>query len=151
MIYYGDEVGLPGYGDPDNRQALWWNGVDTQNTTVNAVADSIAEGPSRVLRAVAALSLARSNHPALRTPNQIEWWDGGPGLYATAHRTDNDQAIVVINRTADEQWLDNGLAFAALDAQSWRNVLTEEVITADGDRLLFSIPPYSSQVWVPSE
>ena len=149
MIYYGDEVGLPGYGDPDNRQALWWNGVDIKNTTVADVADSIDHDPSRVLKAVAALAAARAEHPALRTSNQIEWWDGGPGLYATAHTADGDQAIVVINRTANEQWLDNGIAFAGLDAQSWREVMTDQTITTDGDRLLFSIPPYTSQVWVP--
>ena len=151
MIYYGDEMGLPGYGDPDNRQALWWNGIDVQNTSVDAVASTIAEGPSRVLHSVAALSHARAEHPALRTANQVEWWDGGPGLYATAHRTDDDQAIVVINRTNTEQWLDNGLSFAELNATSWRDVLTGNVMTTDGERLQFSIPPFTAQVWVPSE
>jgi len=151
MIYYGDEAGLPGYGDPDNRQALWWNGIDTMDTTVTQVAASLNSGPARVLEAVAALTTVRSQHPALRTSNQIEWWNGGPGLYATAHSADGDQAIVVINRTWEEQWLDNGIAFAGLDASVWRDALSGQTITNDGDRLVFSIPPFTSQVWVPSE
>jgi glycosidase len=26
LIYYGDEIGLPGAGDPDNRRMMAWNG-----------------------------------------------------------------------------------------------------------------------------
>ena len=26
LIYYGDEIGLPGAGDPDNRRLMQWSG-----------------------------------------------------------------------------------------------------------------------------
>src|SRR5262249_26820972 len=28
LIYYGDEIGLPGAGDPDNRRFMQWQGYD---------------------------------------------------------------------------------------------------------------------------
>ena len=27
LIYYGDEIGLPGAGDPDNRRMMQWTGL----------------------------------------------------------------------------------------------------------------------------
>ena len=147
MIYYGDEFGLPGYGDPDNRQPLSWHGVDITQSVTQVLA-GLAEGPALVLEAVSRLSRARATHPALRRGDRVEWWNGGDGLYATAHLEGEDEAIVVINRTDTEQWLDNGVAFAGLTRARWRDALTDETIQTEGDRLLFSIPPFSAQVWI---
>ena len=32
MIYYGDEIGMPGAGDPDNRRFMQWSGLDANQT-----------------------------------------------------------------------------------------------------------------------
>ncbi len=80
----------------------------------------------------------------------MEWWNGGAGLYATAHHAEGSEAIVVINRTDSEQWLDNGLAFAGLTSNSWSDILSDQSMSTDGDRLTFSIPPNTAQVWVGS-
>ncbi|MFZ4482942.1 MAG: alpha-amylase family glycosyl hydrolase [Chthoniobacterales bacterium] len=53
MIYYGDEIGLSGAGDPDNRRMMRWD------TEVTAEENSVREH----FRKVAA---ARQAHPALR-------------------------------------------------------------------------------------
>ena len=105
LVYYGDEMGLPGYGDPDNRQPLWWHGADLTDHDVDSLKSVLPSGPGRVLDTVQKLAEARSLHPALRGGEQVEWWDGGPGLYATAHVRGDDSAIVILNRTDTEQWL----------------------------------------------
>ena len=151
MVYYGDEMGLPGYGDPDNRQPLWWNDINLQDSSVEAVADALPDGPAHVLKTLARLTQARRDHPALRRGTQIEWWDGGPGLYATAHIHEEDQAIVVINRTDTEQWLDNGIGFAGLSGTEWTDLLSDAVAHNEDDRLIFSVPAFTAQVWVPAE
>ena len=52
LIYYGDEVGLPGAGDPDNRRMMQWSNLSTAQ---QALHDRIA-----------ALTHIRAAHPALR-------------------------------------------------------------------------------------
>ena len=151
MIYYGDELGIPGYGDPDNRTALWWDGIDIMDTDVDTLSAGLAAGPARVLHTVQRLAAARATHPAFRHGEQIEWWDGGPSLYATAHRTENDQAIVVINRSDTEQWLDNGIAFAGLSGADWVELFSGDTVHIEDDRLVFSVPPLTSQVWLKAQ
>jgi glycosidase len=52
LLYYGDEIGLPGAGDPDNRRMMQWTGTtqDQQNLYAR----------------IKALAAIRAAHPALR-------------------------------------------------------------------------------------
>ena len=34
LIYYGDEIGIPGAGDPDNRRMMIWEDWSANNTMV---------------------------------------------------------------------------------------------------------------------
>lgn len=53
LIYYGDEIGLAGGGDPDNRRPMIWNEAELL-------------GPQQELRRnVRSLSRARAEHPVL--------------------------------------------------------------------------------------
>jgi glycosidase len=144
-------LGLPGYGDPDNRQPLAWHNIDLTEHDATSLMATLSSGQARVLDTVMRLTEARSNHPALRGGTQVEWWDGGPGLYATAHVRDGDQAIVVLNRTDTEQWLDNGLSFAGLTGENWTDVLSGEQFVAGEDRLIVSVPPHTPRVLVLTE
>lgn len=52
LVYYGDEVGLPGAGDPDNRRLMQWSGYSA--------------GQKQLLAHVKKLGKIRADHPALR-------------------------------------------------------------------------------------
>jgi glycosidase len=52
LIYYGDEVGLPGAGDPDNRRLMQWTGYSA--------------GQTFLLNRIKKLTAIRAGHPALR-------------------------------------------------------------------------------------
>ncbi len=52
LVYYGDEVGLPGAGDPDNRRMMQWTGYSAAQQGLHD--------------RVAALLKIRAAHPALR-------------------------------------------------------------------------------------
>lgn len=52
LVYYGDEVGLPGAGDPDNRRMMQWQGYSM--------------GQQQLLTHVKKLGKIRAEHPALR-------------------------------------------------------------------------------------
>ncbi|MEC9388937.1 MAG: alpha-amylase family glycosyl hydrolase [Myxococcota bacterium] len=148
MIYYGDEFGIPGYGDPDNRQPLWWHGIDTTAGSVAAVAADLSAGPARVVDTLQRLIAARAAHPALQQGEQQNFWVDGDGLVGTVHSTDDDAAIVILNRNDTEAAIDNSLAFFGLPEGTWVDLLSDERFTSDGDRLRFSVPPTTPRVLV---
>jgi glycosidase len=52
LIYYGDEIGLPGGGDPDNRRFMPWDGLTADQTNLRTL--------------ISKLTPARRDHAALR-------------------------------------------------------------------------------------
>ena len=52
LIYYGDEIGQPGAGDPDNRRMMQW-------TNLSAAQQGLHDR-------IAALTAIRAAHPAMR-------------------------------------------------------------------------------------
>jgi glycosidase len=95
LIYYGDEVGLAGGGDPDNRREMIWN-------------DSQLNDHQKALRAsVRALARARGENPSLsrgrRTTLSVDadtWVYRMGGCGASA-----PDVIVAINRSASPRSL----------------------------------------------
>ncbi len=153
LVYYGDEFGIPGYTDPDNRQPLSWYvpGVDGGgHSTVEAAASEIGGDAGNVARHVGALGRARREHPAMWRGDRVQWWiEDEVWAYARADAETGDEALVVINRSDSERWLTNGLAFAGLSAGAvFVDVLTGEENTASGDEITVYLPPMSSRVLV---
>jgi hypothetical protein len=84
LIYYGDEVGLPGAADPDNRRMMRF-GAD-----LNA-------RESRLLAHVQALGVLRSTHAGLRRGARRSLHTDGDG-YVYARGVGDDVALVALNR-----------------------------------------------------
>lgn len=83
LVYYGDEIGLPGAGDPDNRRMLPWSGLSSDQ---------------RYLRErVQALLRIRAAHPALRRGAR-ETLSVGQEHWLYVMRAGGDQVYVAINR-----------------------------------------------------
>jgi len=152
LIYYGDEIGLPGYGDPDNRQPLWW-AADITAGTVEDIRASLAPGPAKVLAGVQALTAARAMHPALALGQTTEWYAAPadfPTLYAYSRTLEEDAVLVVLSRWTDETTITNSLQFAGLPAGvDYTDARTGEVFTATGDSLTVSVPPMTARVLIP--
>ncbi|MBX2798408.1 MAG: alpha amylase C-terminal domain-containing protein [Myxococcales bacterium] len=148
LVYYGDELGLPGHADPDNRQPLWWHVPDLQGVdSVDAMASRVDDRAASVVRHVAALARARKAHPALRRGVRTEWWRE-PNLLAYARSDGDDHAIVVLNRGEGSRQLVNGLAFAGLPQGTYEDVLTGAVVESVGDELTVDVGPRGSVVLV---
>jgi glycosidase len=90
LLYYGDEIGLPGGGDPDNRRFMQWTGLSADQQWLRS--------------RVAALGALRKAHPALRRGHRTSlaatddvylyaMSDGVETLYVAINRGDADQPI----------------------------------------------------------
>lgn len=86
LIYYGDEVGLPGAGDPDNRRFMKWTGLSAREGGLLDFMRKVgtARRQSRALRF------------GVRDTLLIE-----RDLYVYQRATAEDGAIVAINRGGD--------------------------------------------------
>ena len=111
MIYYGDEVGLPGAGDPDNRRMMPWSNYTAEQTGLR----------DRVSR----LAQIRRAHPALRRGTRTVL--GGSADVLT-YRMDGEgeRITVVLNRSDQSQ------ATAGLPAGDYDDLMSGQVVHAPG-------------------
>jgi glycosidase len=90
LIYYGDEIGLAGAGDPDNRRKMPWAGYSGAQTAL--------------LTKVQKLGAIRAAHPALRRGDRTtlsssdDTWvyqmvDGTDRVYVAINRSDSDKTV----------------------------------------------------------
>jgi glycosidase len=102
LVYYGDEIGLPGAGDPDNRRFMQWSGYNAAQLELR--------------NHVATLAQIRAQHPALRRGSRTTLAVGNDTL-AYRMQTGGDEVFVVINRG------DGGATVGGLPAGSYADQL----------------------------
>lgn len=140
MIYYGDELGLTGAGDPDNRRML------PDPARISGEAKMTWEHVSR-------LAHLRSNHPALRYGSRrpVEAKDQ---TYAILRAYKKDRLLIAFNRSQKSVVLDlkvspeipDGLLLEQLGQQ---RAVPANLLVKDG-QLTFTLPPLSSSILIPS-
>ncbi|MGO8995842.1 MAG: alpha-amylase family glycosyl hydrolase [Polyangiaceae bacterium] len=105
LIYYGDEYGMPGAGDPDNRRALPWATAtapwpSTPWTTCPGQGPTCQQG---LHDRIATLTHIRANHPAMRRGTRTEIFATDPDLWVFSETTTvgsaTDTVYVAINRS----------------------------------------------------
>ncbi|HRI70944.1 MAG TPA: alpha-amylase family glycosyl hydrolase, partial [Polyangium sp.] len=108
LIYYGDEIGLPGAGDPDNRRDMQWSGYSA--------------GQNLLKTHLQKLGQIRKDHVALRRGNRTSLWATTNSMaYKMVHPMET--VYVVINR-GDGQDSVSGLPNGTLT-----NQLTGQTVT----------------------
>ena len=85
LIYYGDEIGLPGAGDPDNRRFMQWTGAQRE--------PDLPEG-----RASRSSATSASKHPALRRGTRTTL-ESNADVWAYSRITTGDTVYVAVNRS----------------------------------------------------
>lgn len=84
LIYYGDEIGMPGAGDPDNRRLMQWTALDTKQAFLK---DRLKK-----------LGMIRSAHPALRRGTRTTL-ESSEDVWVYSRITSDDAVYVAINRS----------------------------------------------------
>ncbi len=90
LVYYGDEVGMPGAGDPDNRRPMQWSGYSA--------------GQESLLALIKDLGAIRAEHSALRRGTRktlssaqdtfaYEMKDASETVYVALNRGDSDTTV----------------------------------------------------------
>lgn len=152
MVYYGDEAGLWGANDPDCRKPMLWPDARHDDEAASPLG-----GPRRHVDPVAfdhelhahyrrCIALRRAL-PVLRTGSvKTLLADDARGLLVHRRRDGDAQAIVAINRSADEQVVE-----LPTDAvPRWVDRLNGDLpLDVVGRRLTLVLPPLWGAVLVP--
>lgn len=131
-LYYGEELGMEGGVDPDNRRGMRWDLANERNTTLALT--------KRLIVARRASAALHSGVPVVLTT------DDKKQISAFARVADADVAIVAFNRSAQTQTID--LSFGDLEQKlpkSLVDVVSGKALRFSGDaRLRLQIPAKSA-------
>lgn len=126
-IYYGDEIGMDGEGDPDCRKCMEWNPAMQDRGLFNYYRKLIE---------------IRSSHPALRT-GSFTFLEAGPqGTKLAYERSLGDDLILVLINTEETA---QTFRVDVLE-RSWENLFTGEPLRADRGKLSLKLPAYGYAV-----
>jgi glycosidase len=103
QIYYGDEIGMPGGRDPDNRHDFPGGFPGDAHNAFTASGRTPEE--QDMFDYVQSLLTLRKNHPALRTGKHVHiGWDGT--YYAFVRESPEEKLLVVYNNAASPRALE---------------------------------------------
>jgi glycosidase len=126
QLYYGDEIGLPGGGDPDNRRDFpgGWPGDPRTAFTE----EGRTPGQQQVFSAMQNLLQLRRRHSALRTGKLFHLFSDSDS-YVFVRQTDDERLLVVFNgsksRTLRIPTANTPLADALRTTTLYGNAITE--------------------------
>lgn len=131
LIYYGDEVGLPGYHDPDNRQMMIFD-------------EQVSVYQQDVHTHVSALTALRKSHPELIRGDKMNWWEEDD-LLGVARSSSDGYSIVLINRGYEARSISNALDWAGLPTSgTYVDQLTQTAFSPNDDELSVTVPAHGS-------
>jgi glycosidase len=133
MIYYGDEIGMTGAGDPDNRRMMrFGQDVTAEEAAVKAHFSKLAK--------------ARRAHPALYLGSR-RVLAASENHYAYVRKHAEDAALVVFNRSDRVERYVFDLA-PELEDGVLADVLSAAKVSVSHGRAVFELAPMQSAVFV---
>jgi glycosidase len=134
-IYYGDEVGLTGHDDPDDRRTYPWGAEDAE------------------LRAFyQSLATLRRDHEALRLGDlRFLVTDDGARVLAFGRKTDAEAAITVLNLSETQRQVELEVGGYLPDGLAMTDVLAGEPATWADGRLRLTMAPRGIAVLLSQE
>jgi cyclomaltodextrinase / maltogenic alpha-amylase / neopullulanase len=126
-IYYGDEIGMKGTGDPASRGSFPWEHRDSWNDTVRSTMQSL-------------ISLRRE-HTALRR-GTFTSAAASAGMFVFTRANDDERLVVAVNAG-------DSAASVSMDGPlgAFHAIWGEGGIKPDHDTVLVALPPRSGAVW----
>lgn len=130
-VYYGDEIGMEGKHDPDNRRAFPWDSSQWDSAMLGFYQKCIS---------------LRHAHPALRR-GDFKTLYAQDDVMAYARRLDDNQLVVAFNRSAQTIHLDIPVHEIFADGSAFKHELSSGVLAVRDGRLLgLELAPFSGVV-----
>ncbi|GBD86408.1 neopullulanase [bacterium BMS3Abin03] len=126
VIYYGDEIGMTGAADPDNRRMMRFG-------------SSLNQYEKETLKDVSGLIHIRSEHPALRYGDFYTLL-ANDVCYAFIRSDLNERILVLLNKSNEDQTLELQIP-PVYKIRRAVNVQTGESETIESDKLITTVPP----------
>jgi len=98
VIYYGDEIAMPGAGDPDNRRMM--------------VFDGLSDKQKKLKETVAALFALRSSHLAMLYGETQVYAKGNTMVIQRSYFS--ERAVIVFNKSKEKQTVETGVEIGGL-------------------------------------
>lgn len=133
MIYYGDEIGMTGAGDPDNRRMMRFG-------------DAVSDAETRVKEHFSKLAHTRRANPALYLGSRRTLEAGGP-RYAYIRRYGDDVALVLFNQSDEKQHFRYALR-PELDDGVLTDALSDREVEVRAGQVDVLLEPMQSAVYV---
>lgn len=147
MIYYGDEAGMWGADDPDDRKPMVWPELTYDNEKMHPVPgkmrmNDVVRFDKELFDYYKKLVQIRKENVALRRGDFTTLLDDDNNdVYAFQRKAGNNEIIVIINNSELEQVVGMRL----IGARSYREALTG--VTVEGtDRLVTALRPKSASI-----
>ena len=146
-IYYGDEAGMWGADDPDNRKPMLWADLNYDNERLHPILGKTrTDDEMRFDRSMydyyRLLIRIRKQSPALRRGDVVRLIaDDTNGVYAFRRSTGNDEAIVIINNS----WQKMGVELPINGAWTYRDEIAGKLVEGK-DRLVRELDPKTGTI-----
>ena len=125
-IYYGDEIGMVGSDDPDDRRAFEWG-----------------KGNKELVTYYATLAKVRSDYAALRTGSVEPFNTGSEHVLGYVRRDDKNTLIVLANNSAEAVEVTLNLADLDVDAKKTIKDILDSSVSYEisGDMVTVTVAP----------
>ncbi len=128
-IYYGDEIGMTGSDDPDDRRAFEWG-----------------KGNEELVTWYATLANIRSQYSALRTGSVESFDSGSENVLAYVRRDANDAMIVLANNSQSAQEVSFKLTDLNVTADTLTDLISGTTCTINAGVVTVSVPALSGVI-----
>ncbi|MCW5937544.1 MAG: alpha amylase N-terminal ig-like domain-containing protein [Fimbriimonadaceae bacterium] len=135
-VYYGDELGMEGGADPQNRRGMRWDLATPDNPYL-----SLYRKLGKIRRETPAL---QSGDPSLLEANDEEAW------LAFARTYGDERAVVVVNRGESPARVKLDLPESLMSA-GFYDLLNERAAAIEGGALRLEVPALSVAILVPGD
>lgn len=128
-IYYGDELGMVGADDPDDRRAMIWG-----------------EGNENLVKWYAKLAAIRSSYSALRTGSVEPVYGTDKEILGYVRSDDSDIMLVLMNNSAADKSVTVNVAELGINAAELADVITGNSCSAAGGSVTVNVPAYNGVI-----
>jgi glycosidase len=147
MIYYGDEAGMWGADDPDERKPMLWADIRYANETSHPFGTRRPNDKNHfnndVFQHYAQLAVIRSRSNALTLGDmQTVFTDDERDSFGFMRSAGNEKMLVLVNNSAAKQTYD----LLPVGAMKWRSVFGAVTPKQSGKMLKFTLPPKSGAI-----